>query len=80
MQKHIEAAAARNLAGTLGMCALKFKSAHASLLQTIRSEGGEASLLVTLSPADVDAFSLPPQVGRIFGELGITLEFEMTND
>ena len=62
------------------MCALRFKSAHAALLHTIRSEGGEASVLVTLSPADVETFSLPPQVSRIFGELGITLEFEITND
>jgi hypothetical protein len=79
-QTDIDAAIARNLAGALGMCALRFKSAHAALLQAIRSEGGEASVLVTFSPADVDTFNLPPQVSRIFGELGITLEFELTND
>jgi hypothetical protein len=79
-QEHIDAALAQNLAGALGLCAVQFKSAHGPLLNTIRSEGGEASLLVTLSPNAVDTFSLPPQVSRIFGELGITLEFEMTND
>jgi hypothetical protein len=79
-QKHIDAAIARNLAGALGLCAVQFKAAHTSLLHTIRSEGGEASLLVTLSPTDVNTFSLPPQVSRIFGELGIALEFEITNE
>jgi hypothetical protein len=80
VQKHIDAALAQNLAGALGLCAVHFKSTHASLLHAIRSEGGEASLLVTLSPTDVDTFILPPQTSRIFGELGITLEFEITND
>ncbi len=79
-QRHIDAAVARNLAGALGLCAVQFKTAHTSLLQTIRSEGGEASLLVTLSPTDVNTFSLPPQVSRVFGELGIALEFEISNE
>jgi hypothetical protein len=50
------------------------------LLNTICSEGGEISLLVTLSPTAVDTFSLPPQISRTFGELGITLEFEITSE
>ena len=79
-QKHIDAAVAQNLSGALGLCAVQFKSAHTALLHTIRSEGGEVSLLVTLSPTAVDTFTLPPQLSRIFGELGITLEFEITND
>jgi hypothetical protein len=36
--------------------------------------------LVTLSPAAVSSFNLAPEVSRIFGEIGITLEIEMTND
>jgi hypothetical protein len=80
MQKHIDAAVAQNLAGALGLCATQFKSAHAALLHTIRSEGGETSLLVTLAPSDVDTFSLPPHISRVFGDLGVTLEFEMTDD
>lgn len=79
-QKHIDAAIARNLTGALGLCALRFNRAHGALLHTIRSEGGEISLLVTLSPAAVSSFSLPPQISRMFAEMGITLEFEITND
>jgi hypothetical protein len=80
VQEHLHAAIARNLTGALGWCAARFNKMHAALLQTIRSEGGEISLLVTLSPTAMNTFSLPPQVSRMFGDLGITLEFEITND
>ena len=79
-QQHIDAAIARNLTGALGLCAMRFTKSHLELLQTIRSEGGEISLLVTLSPAAVNTFSLQPQISRIFGDIGITLEFEITGD
>ena len=80
VQQQIDAAIVRNLTGALALCAARFHKAHSALLQTIRSEGGEISLLVTLSTAAVNAFSLAPQVSRMFAELGITLEFEITND
>lgn len=80
VQQHIDAAIARNLTGALALCAARFNKAHAALLQSIHSEGGEISLLVTLSPTAVNTFSLPPQVGRMFADLGITLEFEVTYD
>jgi hypothetical protein len=38
------------------------------------------SLLIALTPALVSSFSLAPDAGRIFGELGITLEFELADD
>jgi hypothetical protein len=79
-QKHIDAAVARNLTGALGLCAARFSGVHAALLHTIHSEGGEISLLVTLSSNAVSTFSLPPQVSRMFAKLGIMLEFEITND
>jgi hypothetical protein len=79
-QSMIDAAIARNLAGTLGLCAVRFNTAHAVFLHAIRAEGGEISLLVTISPASMSSFSLPPQASRVFGELGITLEFEITDD
>jgi hypothetical protein len=79
-QEHIDAVIVRNLSGALGLCAARLNKAHAKFLHTIRSEGGEISLLVTLFSTAVSTFSLPPQIGRMFGELGITLEFEITND
>jgi hypothetical protein len=79
-QKHIDAAVARNLTWALSLCAVRLSKSHGALLHKIRSEGGEISLLVTLSPAAVSSFNLAPEVSRIFGEIGITLEIEMTND
>ena len=79
-QNMIDIAVARNLAWALGLCAVRFNKAHAEWLNTIRSGGAEISLLVTIAPAAVSSFSLLPQVTRMFGELGITLEFELTND
>jgi hypothetical protein len=79
-QSMMDTAVARNLAWALGLCAVRFSKAHTELLQTIRSEGGEISLLVTLSSTAVSSFSLQPHVSRIFGELGIALEFEITSD
>jgi hypothetical protein len=77
-QNIIDTAVARNLAWALGLCAARFNEAHAAWLQTICSQGGEISLLVTLSSTAVNAFSLRPQVSRMFGEMGISLEFEIT--
>jgi hypothetical protein len=76
-QKLIDSVVSQNLAWSLSLCAVRFNKAHAAWLQTICAEGGEISLLVTLSATTVNAFSLPPQVSRLFGELGITLEFEI---
>lgn len=79
-QEHVAAAIAANLTSALGLCALRFTKEHAELLRTIRSEGGEISLLVTLSPTAMSTFSLRPEVSRMFGEIGVTLEFEMADD
>jgi hypothetical protein len=79
-QEHINATIARNLTGALGLCAARFSKAHGTLLHTIRSEGGEISLLVTISPTAVNTFSLLPQISQLLGELGITLEFEIADD
>lgn len=79
VQEHIHAAIVRNLTGALAWCASRFNKMHAASLQTIRSGGGEISLLVTLSPTAANTFSLAPQVSRMFGDLGITLEFEITD-
>jgi hypothetical protein len=79
-QKHIDAAIARNLTWALSLCVVRLSKLPGSPLHKIRSDGGEISLLVTLSPTAVSSFSLAPAVTRIFGELGVTLEFELASD
>jgi hypothetical protein len=56
-------------------------AAHAlALLYRIRNEGGQAGLLVALSPAAVGSFSLGAETVAAFGNLGIALEFELAGD
>jgi hypothetical protein len=77
--KHMYAAVTTNLGLAFSLCALRFRTMHGALLRQIRSEGGQVSLLVALSAA-VSSFSIAPEVSRLFSDLGITIEFEMTND
>jgi hypothetical protein len=79
-QKQLDTAFARNLTWALSLCAVRLSKSHGALLHKIRADGGEISVLVTLSPDAVSSFSLTPEVSRIFGELGVMLEFEMAND
>jgi hypothetical protein len=79
-QKAHEKTVARSLGWALSFHATRVLRANAALLERIRSEGGQVSLLVALSPASVDSFSLAPQVSRIFSDLGITIEFELTTE
>jgi hypothetical protein len=80
IEKHIDIAAIESLGLALSLCASRFRASHGALLRQIRSEGGQATLLVALSAAAVSSFSITPEVSRIFSELGITMEFEMTMD
>jgi hypothetical protein len=73
-------AVTQSLGWTLGLSATRFRSAHAALFHQIRSEGGQVSLLVAISAVAVSGFTLTPEVGRVFSELGVTLEFEFSNE
>jgi hypothetical protein len=79
-QKSHDKTVARNLGWALSFHATHVLRTHAAVLERIRNEGGQVSLLVALSPAEVDSFSVTPEVSRIFSHLGITIEFEMTGD
>jgi hypothetical protein len=78
--EHLRSMATNSFSVALSMSTTRFFSKHATLLRRISSEGGQISLLVTLSASAVGSFSLMPEVSRAFGELGITVEFELTND
>jgi hypothetical protein len=76
--------AQKQLRGTMGslgwalsMTAMNLLRRHSALLSRIRTEGGQAGLLVALSPAAVGSFNLAAETVAAFGKLGITLEFEL---
>jgi hypothetical protein len=79
-QKELGNAITQSLGWALSLSARRLLRTNAALLERIRIEGGQVSLLVALSPATVDSFSLTPEVSRIFSDLGITIEFELTTD
>jgi hypothetical protein len=78
-QQGLGAVVSRSLGSALSLSA-RFLSLHAQTLHRIRAEGGEISLLVSVPTGEVGSFSLAPEVSRIFGELGVALEFELTSD
>jgi hypothetical protein len=78
-QQRIGVVAMRSLGWVLSL-STRFFSAHAGTLRRIGAEGGQVSLLVTAPAALVNGFSLAPAVSRVFGELGVALEFEFSSD
>ncbi len=79
-QKTFAKAATRDLGSAIAFGAVRFLRSKATLLERIDNEGGQTSLLVSFEPTAVDRFSLTPEVTRVFSELKVTVEFEMTND
>jgi len=73
-------AESRSLGWALSLCARRFFSVHGALLRRIRTEGGQVSVLVTVSAPEASGFSLSPEVSRVFSELGIALEFEFESE
>lgn len=78
-QQRVGVVAMRSLGWLLSL-STRFFSAHASTLRRIGAEGGQVTLLVTAPAGGVNGFSLAPAVSRVFGELGIALEFEFSVD
>ena len=76
--RELRKSATRGLGWALSFSARRFLRAKA-LFERMRSEGGQVSVLVTLSPA-LESFTIPPEVSRMFGDLGITLEFDLTGE
>jgi hypothetical protein len=69
-----------SLGGALAISAVVFFRTHAQALRRMLSEGGQVSLLVTISGSEVNSFTLAPETSRVFGELGIAVEFELSPD
>ena len=80
-EKKLGGAAEHSLGLALSLLTtIGFVRVHAPLFERLRAERGQVSLLVTLSSTLVSSFSLTPEVSRRFGELGITIEFEIASD
>ena len=79
-QRHLHSALEQRLGWALSLSATRFRSKHASLLRGISAEGGQVTVIVALSAVAVGSLTLTPEVAGTFSDLGITIEFEFTND
>jgi hypothetical protein len=79
-QRHLHAAAEPRLGLALSSSAMLLRTKHAALLRRISADGGQVTVIVALSAVAVDSLSLTPEVTGAFSDLGITIEFEFTND
>jgi hypothetical protein len=75
--RQAQRAVTRNLGWALELAARRLLRAKA-LFERLRSSHGEVSLLVGVSPAAVESFSVAPGVSRVFSDLGITIEFDLS--
>jgi hypothetical protein len=78
-QRHV-AVVKKNLTFALTSTCGRLLRTHAELLRGIRAQGGEVTLLVTICSDSLDNFSVAPEVSRLFGELGVGIEFEISNE
>lgn len=69
----------RHLGWALSLGAAAFLKTHTALLQRIRSEDGDVTLLITIDPEAMSTFTLAPEVSRLFGQLGVAVEFEFAD-
>jgi hypothetical protein len=79
-RERLGSAAIRSLGWALSLTAVRFLKGHGELLRRIHTEGGQTSLLVTISTAEASSFSLSPELSRVFSDLGVALEFEFSDD
>jgi hypothetical protein len=75
---YMSAAVENVLDVALGTACAIFLRAHSAFFQKIRADGGQARILVSLSPKVVRGFTVTPAMGRILNELGVTIEVEFS--
>lgn len=73
-------AESKTLSWAISLSATRFLGKHAELLRRIRTEGGQVSLLVSMSGAAPTSFIVPPEASQAFGDLGVAIEFELGGD
>jgi hypothetical protein len=62
----------------LTLCTANLLRNHAAFIRRIQAEGGDVSLLLELSP-ETPGFTVTPAVSRAVSELGIAIDFELTD-
>lgn len=76
-QERLKSLVMSDLDAALSWC-VRFLRAHGDFLRRIPSEGGQIYLLVTLSNIYSANFTLGPDISRMLGELGVSINFEFS--
>ena len=61
----------------LSVTARRLARNHAALLDRVRTEGGQVSVVIALSPPSIDSLSIAAEVSKALSDAGITLELEL---
>jgi hypothetical protein len=75
-RERLQAATVESLTLALDAVAVGFVRAHSDFIRRIQSEEGQVSLLIEMSTRTLNGFTISPQTGRTFAELGIAVEFD----
>ena len=57
-----------------------FLRAHADFFRRVQADGGDAGIIVEVPAGAAQSFTLTPQVAKVLCELGISIDFDFTND
>ena len=77
MDENIRGALFGSLSTMLSWSCTRLVMGHRDFLRRIIAEGGRIRLLVTLAPGALHGFTVSPEMSRMLGEFGITVEFEL---
>ena len=80
VQKERLRAMAGSLVMALSFYTMSFLRGHADFLRRLQTEGGDVRLIVELPAGVAQSFTLTPQVAKVLGDFGISIDFELTSD
>ena len=80
LREPLGATAAQRLSWAFLWTARLFFKANGERLQKIRAEGGNVTLLVTISTDELRSFSLTPEISRTLSDFDIAVEIEFAPD
>ncbi len=80
MRERLRSTSAQQLGVALTLVTSHFLHARADFLRRVLSEGGDVGLIIELRLSDGQSFTLTPGVAKMLCELGISIDFEFTND
>jgi hypothetical protein len=77
IDESIHSAITGNLSSMLAWSCTRLVMGHRDFLRRLTAEGAQIRLVATLAPRALRGFTVSPEMSRMLGEFGITIEFEL---